>query len=282
MDTHTLWYRVFVAQSLQTNYIRLTGQRALRIVLSFLLQHWDYKLMLCHHAQLFPWLAAGDPDPNACDTWCSLTELSLQFLPGALAAQDRDAFNFPLFIRQHFPVICNFVMINSRCSTGGVLGLSLWHLPWCFLHPYLFCHVIQLMRECYKHNIGPWQKSWWSQRTWSSGLHFTLTRLLEMEEEAESGGRREDAAHSRVPVSFIATTVWYMGGWWRQQPVLLQILWLLSSNLSCDFEPVEMNTLLSQFTLYHFSFLFFSTGPGAMWFSFPPLPPSDARHVIRS
>lgn len=42
----------------------------------------------------------------------------------------------------------------------------------------------------------------------SFSLHTNLlTRLLEMEEEAESGGRREDAAHSRVPVSFIATTV---------------------------------------------------------------------------
>lgn len=37
-------------------------------------------------------------------------------------------------------------------------------------------------------------------------------------------------------------------------------IWLLSSDLSCDFKPIEMNALLPQFTLYHFKFLFFSSG----------------------
>lgn len=196
-----------------------------------------------YHAQLSPWLLGIQV--------LRLMTLDVHWLSylrsswwGLLlhSPQDRDVFSLSLFIRQHFPNICNFLSINSRCSTGTVLGLSLRHLSRCCLHLYLFCCVIKFMRECYKH-LGPQQKSWWHQRMWSGGLHLTLTRLLEMEAEAEPWGSREDAVHSRIPVSFRGITVCYLGGWWRQPSVLLQGFWLLFSNLSCDFKPVEMKTL---------------------------------------
>lgn len=46
-----------------------------------------------------------------------------------------------------------------------------------------------------------------SQRTWSDELHLSLARLLQLGDGCGSQFRREDAAHPRVLVSFLVTTL---------------------------------------------------------------------------
>lgn len=147
-----------------TNYTRLIGQQAPRIM-SLPLQHWDYKHISCHHAQLFPRLLR---------IWVFMhVRLAVYWLNylyspwwGALAAQSSgQGCIWCPSIRQRFPITPNFLRISSKCSTGWVSGicLSVFSVP-------TFSSVVFSSQTF----IGPWQMSQWSQRMWSDGLHLSL------------------------------------------------------------------------------------------------------------